>query len=219
MYAASEETRGEIARILEAVATDGLPHPRNLDAALDAIFETLRDGPNALWIPALGTRLKLAEDWAFPLHNEYRNEDVVKALVEPTFVTMRDVWRKDDADRVLEEKPVYFRNFKVLGPAPDQEIWDCRQGGYVKVPTVEISYEVDRYPEVTNVTIPAGTVLIVDRIYIRKGLEEFNSVTFRIDDCPDDRLRPKKRKGQFKGQARFWAKLKDVNGILVEAVS
>lgn len=33
----SGETRDEIARILEMVATEGLAHPRNLDAAIDAI--------------------------------------------------------------------------------------------------------------------------------------------------------------------------------------
>lgn len=29
--------RDEIARILEQIAEEGMPHPRNLDAALDAI--------------------------------------------------------------------------------------------------------------------------------------------------------------------------------------
>jgi hypothetical protein len=33
--------RDEVARILQEVAADGMPHPRNLDAALDAIDATL----------------------------------------------------------------------------------------------------------------------------------------------------------------------------------
>lgn len=37
----TEEAREEIARILEAVAKDGLPQPRDLDVALDAIFCTI----------------------------------------------------------------------------------------------------------------------------------------------------------------------------------
>ncbi|SNT39974.1 hypothetical protein [Antarctobacter heliothermus] len=33
----TEEQRDEVARILNLIAEDGLPHPRNLDATLDAI--------------------------------------------------------------------------------------------------------------------------------------------------------------------------------------
>jgi len=60
-------------------------------------------------------------------------------------------------------------------------------------------------------TIPKGTVLTVDRIYIRSGNHEFSSVSFRIN----------KAKGKAKQQddnpfhvgIRFWAKLDDVNNI------
>ena len=33
----NEAQREEVARILEQIAAEGMPHPRNLDAALDAI--------------------------------------------------------------------------------------------------------------------------------------------------------------------------------------
>lgn len=35
----NEAQREEIARILEMIAAEGLPHPRNLDAAIDAITD------------------------------------------------------------------------------------------------------------------------------------------------------------------------------------
>src|SRR3990167_4414557 len=35
-----------------------------------------------------------------------------------------------------------------------------------------------------RVRLPADTELVIDRIYIRKGSEDFNSVTFRIKSCP-----------------------------------
>ena len=38
-----EEEREEIARILEIVAKDGLPGPRDLDVAIDAIQSALSD--------------------------------------------------------------------------------------------------------------------------------------------------------------------------------
>ena len=60
-----------------------------------------------------------------------------------------------------------------------------------------------------QVTIPNGTTLTIDRIYIRKGGGGFDSVTFRIvkTECPD--------KSMF---GRFWAKLGDVNRIRCEWV-
>lgn len=39
----AEEGRDEIARILEMIAEQGLPHPRNLDAAIDAIVDIIRN--------------------------------------------------------------------------------------------------------------------------------------------------------------------------------
>src|SRR5688500_6976739 len=47
-------------------------------------------------------------------------------------------------------------------------------------------------------TMPKGTNLIVDRIYIRKGGEDFESITFRATNLPGSK------------SVRFWAKLEDV---------
>jgi hypothetical protein len=41
----SGDTRDEIARIIEMVAAEGLPHPRHLDAAIDAIGSALQGEP------------------------------------------------------------------------------------------------------------------------------------------------------------------------------
>lgn len=70
-----------------------------------------------------------------------------------------------------------------------------------------VKQEVDPVP----FTIPKGTVLTVDRIYIRSGNHEFSSLSFRIN----------RTKGKAKQQVdnpfgvglRFWAKLDDVNQI------
>ncbi len=37
-----DDPRDEVARVIEQVAEEGLPHPRNLDAALDVIFESVK---------------------------------------------------------------------------------------------------------------------------------------------------------------------------------
>jgi hypothetical protein len=61
------------------------------------------------------------------------------------------------------------------------------------------------------VTIPKDTILTVDRVYIRKGVSDFSSLTFRI---PKD----KNKKNIYAG-VRFWAKLSDVNKIEFELIS
>lgn len=54
-------------------------------------------------------------------------------------------------------------------------------------------------------TMPAGTELSVDRVFIRNGAAGFDSVTFRC----------KLPKGKKATEAiRFWAKLEDINGKL-----
>lgn len=56
----------------------------------------------------------------------------------------------------------------------------------------------------TPLTLPKGTFLSVDRIFIRRGSVDFNSVSFRI------------LKGSPKfSKTRFWAKLNDVNTMEV----
>ena len=57
-----------------------------------------------------------------------------------------------------------------------------------------------------KVTIPSGSKLSIDRIYIKNGSPSFNSVTFRIKFCPDFVME----------KCRFWAKLHDVNNIVFE---
>ena len=52
-------------------------------------------------------------------------------------------------------------------------------------------------------TFPEGTLLNVARIYIRDGSSEYDSVTFRA-------ISPK-----GKGRVRFWAKLDEVNRMVI----
>lgn len=61
-----------------------------------------------------------------------------------------------------------------------------------------------------TVTLPAGTVLKVDRVYIRKGNAEFSSITFIITKDSGAAV-DKKLHGK-----RFWAKLPEVNTIEFE---
>ena len=91
---------------------------------------------------------------------------------------------------------------------------------------------VPRYERTTDdeshqtVTLSAGTVLKIDRIYIRRGGAEFDSVTFFLkgNSLPGyaksytDRYNGEVRTYKVPRQPiRFWAKLEDVNTIMLES--
>ncbi len=71
-------------------------------------------------------------------------------------------------------------------------------------------------------TVPAGVVLKIDRIYIRKGNKDYSSITFLWKG----EALPAKIKTYSDGSTgriprqpiRFWAKLSDVNNIEFEKI-
>ena len=76
-------------------------------------------------------------------------------------------------------------------------------------------------------TLPAGAVLKIDRIYIRKGVSEYSSVTFlwkgkstepRIETYGPGYGRAGSQYKIPRKPVRFWAKLADVNNIEFENV-
>lgn len=70
-----------------------------------------------------------------------------------------------------------------------------------------------------EITIPAGTILKVDRIYIRKGISEYSSITFILNNFGSSEIKSRysERVVKYKTQ-RFWAKLSDCNQIEFEKV-
>ena len=94
------------------------------------------------------------------------------------------------------------RNKDILKLITDKEVhWDGIRG-------------MKRGIVANHVTFPKGTQLKIDRIYIRKGAEDYSSITFRVSDIPDEGI------GKFIGKkkSRFWAKLDDVNTIEYDLV-
>jgi hypothetical protein len=118
--------------------------------------------PSRFFVPDIGTRVRLVEDWTFRLYAESRNYDFFKKM---KFKYSQQNWRYDN---------------------PMEEV---------------------------DVTINAGSILKVNRIYIRQGVSAYSSLTFNL------------QKGAVvngnadvfkKGGIRFWAKLSDVNKARVE---
>lgn len=65
--------------------------------------------------------------------------------------------------------------------------------------------------EPVQVSLPAGTLLTLDRYYIRQGAGDFDSVSFMLPSQPLPGYSFGKKRA-----ARFWAKLEDVNDIEFE---
>jgi hypothetical protein len=136
-----------------------------------------------LFIPPLGTRLELAQNWKFPLMAEKRNKRLWEYFTR-------------------EELPSFWGTSLVNSPYYKE-----------KYPLSNIAAQ-----ESITVELPAGTVLIVDRIYIRQGAKGFDSVSFRCESIPNiagsaEWGKPGLRK---KTVGRFWAKLEDVNRIMAK---
>lgn len=71
-----------------------------------------------------------------------------------------------------------------------------------------------------TVTIPKGETLKIDRIYIRKGKDDFDSVTFMWKGKQRPAYVEQFYSRSYKMPARivrFWAKLDDVNKILIDS--
>ena len=124
-----------------------------------------------LFIPTIGTKLRLTEDWTPTLIYETRNHDA---------------WAAFELANQPNDRWHSYRD-RIFLPGPG------------------------------TISVPKDTTLIVDRIYIRKGAGEFDSITFVIVDSPNKRLVTKKYGGTFTNrQCRFWVSLDDDNKIFAE---
>lgn len=129
-----------------------------------------------LYIPELGDALVLTKDWTFDLYLEDRNKSLYLEIIK--------IKRFNDITKGFE---ILTDNKKLND---DVSKLQREEGSYWRIYLGKIS---------TKFTLPKNTILIVDRIYIRKGAEDFSSVTF---------------KSTYNGKKiRFWAKLKDINTI------
>lgn len=80
--------------------------------------------------------------------------------------------------------------------------WDFFERMGLDYPDHDVNWE----PRCIETTLPAGSILKIDRIYIRKGQKDFDSVTFFLTFC----------RGKKVTKARFWVKLEDANKIILK---
>lgn len=150
-----------------------------------------------MFIPEIGTRLTLEEDWKFTLHKERRNDTVWEKLrvaypdafarIDAEMIVARDLWLEYLSRPVSRDPDTRERNTEQL------------QAHNVYMQNIEKF----------DITLPAGTELTIDRLYIRKGISDYSSVSFNLNATSHEAL-------NVKGRKRFWAKIQDVNRIEYE---
>lgn len=151
-----------------------------------------------LFIPNLGTLMILAEDWTFKLYFERRNDTMLQS-----FGAKKGRWWS--RWNINELTPDDFEDGKMPPIEYDKAMSEEELGHAYK------SFQAtnSRDEPFIRVTLPKGTQLKVDRIYVRRGGESFSSVTFRTTKiCPEKRFVSK----------RFWAKLRDANEIVADVL-
>lgn len=159
-----------------------------------------------MYIPEIGDKIQLTENWAFALYPENRNKTLFKALqkFDPNLEKLGRV-------SVPEwEFPWMWQNHynlkTIIGKVPGS-YWDPKKAVMVKT-------QIDRkkYIEAFKMPLMKDDILKVDRIYIRKGSSDYSSITFYLLHTSNPLLVASKEK-TAKTFGRFWAKLSDVNNI------
>ncbi len=147
------------------------------------------------YIPSIGDQIRLLEGWRFRLFAEYRNSAFAAAIFGYGVDGVAQNEKKRDFLTDLQSAQFKLDKLKSKSLVPTaqgspqfRDIWGAN-GDFLIV------------------TLPKGLILTVDRIYIRKGKEDFDSITFNV---------PKKTSNVEGLNGRFWAKLSDVNRLQFE---
>lgn len=127
-----------------------------------------------MFIPSVGTQVRLEKDWTFDLFYESRNAALL--LFHNVDIKTMD----------------WYSTFVGGRNNNNTDKWKLKH---------------------VSCTLPTGTLLEVDRVYIRAqnkgvvGADNYDSLTFRVIETTF--------KGVGKKHPRFWAKLDDVNTMEV----
>ena len=135
-----------------------------------------------VFIPEIGTKLTLKKSWTFTVKNERRNSSFIKLVMDREVEYFGWPLGATHYDTIHYTQCVYENGQKVR----------------------EVPGESKLYRPIKRSvawTLPKGTELIVDRIYVRQGNADFSSVTFKMK--------------VGKRVARFFAKLDEVNQMEV----
>jgi len=137
-----------------------------------------------LFIPTIGVSLKLTSPATVKVYFESRNNQFLNRL---------GVYYPRLAYNPYTRKDYYVAGRQIPALSTSEKAIQKKYG--VVLSGIEFC----------TLTLPAGSELTVSRIYLRKGVSDYDSVTFSL-----------KKAGKDSVYGRFWIKLEDVNTLEVE---
>lgn len=178
-----------------------------------------------LFIPEIKTTIKLTKDWTFTLYPEYRNTTLGELFghyIIYNYSTRTYQWvnkmdvppmRKQDFNIQYPSRDS-FRKYEDYQKAIKQAEDSCPE--YISWCKDNVIHRYESEEKGKNeicITLPAGTILIVDRVYIRKGLKDYSSLSFIVKNLGEVTISNYNNKKKKVTTQRFWAKLEDCNNI------
>jgi hypothetical protein len=145
-------------------------------------------------IPDIGDLITLDSPWSFMLYPEARNFKLAKFFGWTNEFHGEEYWVKPEGVVAMD---VIYQSCK--GIAFNYPQYEAMKKAY-------IASNPDKVHGPFIVTLAQGTILGIDRVYIRKGARDFSSLSFFI------------KNGPYRG-ARFWAKLDEVNNMEVVSIT
>jgi len=146
------------------------------------------------YVPSIGDQIRLLEPWRFRLYSDSINADFVYRLLgckkttdwdQRQTVDLRLKFVNYDIEKLPHKPPITLK----MG-SPQFKVSYCAKGDFIIA------------------ILPRGVILTINRIYIRQGKSDYDSITFSI---------PKELNKEFKDlYGRFWAKLSDINRVQFE---
>lgn len=106
------------------------------------------------------------------------------------------------------------RNLSLYKQVSPENVEEGRYGNL----TIKGSYrsESERDKKKVQASLPSGSILMIDRVYVRQGKSEYSSITFQLKKTSRDDIDVEDAKG--KKFVRFWVKLDDANKVRFEEV-
>lgn len=186
-----------------------------------------------LYIPEIGDSFTLSKDWSFTLHAEERNIGLAAlfgyGFEQQKFYKLSEIPVLKSPPNIDYPNEEDYKVWGVFGSRVDYNKYNkaCREAQETNPDYMNWLQEMKERNLKINTTgidklpviLPAGTILKVDRIYIRKGLKDFSSITFFAEGLGEVEVARgygwSKRKIKQKS-LRFWVKLNDCNKIEIE---
>ena len=185
-----------------------------------------------LYVPEIGDHIRLTKEWTFTLYPEGRNVTLANLYgyyqlgYNRGWLDSTKIENEPERDYILKYPTYdefYDKHASFLGgPSYDAYQKECRRieeesesyQAYLKAYDDWRARAEKLVMEDIEVTFPAGTVLAVDRIYIRKGSSDYSSITFYAKGLGESEIKNRWSGKTTKWKAqRFWAKLQDCNNI------